>query len=481
VDLQERIDQARAIVRDTYGLAELKAAGFLSLTGDFAPCIHYPPSHRYPVADEQALYRDFSLDPALPLGVYLHIPFCLQRCVFCHFVTSTTTSEAEKDRYLDTLEREVDLFTSRFGFERIKAKSVLVGGGTPTHLSPRQLGRFLAWFTSRFDLSSAPQISWDVDPLTLVGHDGWERLRMLRDSGADRLTIGVQAFDDDLLRRMNRPHDADTNYRAVEQARRAGFDDICVELIYGYAGVDQRSWLETVSKAIGLGVEEIQQYRLKVIPYGSGKGLIGREYAERADEFPADEDTLVMKMASILTLNEAGYHETLTRVFSKSPRYRSQYTYDLCCNLDDMVGFGVTAYSVYQDRFCRNSRSFESYHSLVAEGKLPIGDGKIRTEDDQLRWALTLPLKNWRVARPRYSDLTGRAFDDVFGKKRENLRRYGIIRESAKTIALTEKGRFFADEACHQFYHPDHIPFPQDDYADGPLNPYRDTDPLAER
>ncbi len=112
------------------------------------------------------------LTPCLRIGkldVYAHIPFCKQRCVFCHYPVMLGKKQAEMDQYLAAMEKEMDIYMRRLGIDRIKVRSILVGGGTPSYLSPQQLTHFLNFFTRRLDLSECEQFNWDVDPSTLVG------------------------------------------------------------------------------------------------------------------------------------------------------------------------------------------------------------------------------------------------------------------------------------------------------------------------
>lgn len=475
--LRGPIKRAEDVVFKDYRYEELKREGLIAQAELFVPSLFYPPIHRYPPATEDVLLKDLNISPSLPLGVYVHFPFCVKQCVFCHYQVDTTASEEDRDRYLDMLEREIDLFLKKFGLKTIQTRSVLVGGGTPTYLTPAQLKRFLEFFSSRFTLMPGSQISYDVDPTTLLGEDGAERLDIMKAHGVERLTMGAQSFDDELLKKMNRAHTGEDIFEAVKKARKAGFKSIGLEFIYGYPSLTVEKWAETMNIALTTGVEEFHFYRLKVIPYGSSKGVIVKDFADHEKEYPSEKEALIMKELAILMVNEGGYHENLTRVFTRTPQDISGYTRDMCCLLADTVGFGLTAISSYRDRHCRNMRTYGKYYSLIDQGKLPLEDGKIRTRDEQLRWALIRPLKNWWVNKGIYERATGVSLDTVFRKKIATLKKFGLIEEDDKKLELTAKGRFFADEVCHQFYHPDHMPFPKEGYAPGELSPYNDFEP----
>ena len=228
----ELIKDAEEVVKD---IKELQAAGLICLDGQFFPTVHYPPITMYPNITEEKLFEGYHSSADNLFVIYAHIPFCIKYCAFCHYPVKIGDLPAEKDHYLDMLEKEMGIYMNRLGLKRIKARSILVGGGTPTFLAPAQLQRFLNFFTSKIDRTSCPQFSYDVDPLTLLGPEGKERLKIMRSYGVDRLTIGAQSLDDGILKKMNRHHNAEDVLRAVEESKQAGFK-INIEFIYGYPG-----------------------------------------------------------------------------------------------------------------------------------------------------------------------------------------------------------------------------------------------------
>ncbi len=456
---------------------ELRREGLLPLSGEFVPSLYYPPLNRLTEADETRAFAGYRPPTDGPLTVYLHIPFCRQRCAFCHCAISTTRSSGERDAYLEALEREIDLFGRRFGYARIPARSILVGGGTPTDLSAAQLRRFLGLVHSRFDLSTCTQISCDVDVSTLLGAEGRERLDLLRDHGVRRLTIGAQSFDDGILSRMNRSHGSRDIAAAVAQAQAAGFADVGLDLIYGYPGQDAQGWARVLDAALDLAPGEVQIYRLKTLSWGRGECVLTRQRDTADDDRPPEDEVLLQKHYAALRLTERGYQEGLTRAFAREPEYVSHYTRDMCCDLQPTAGFGLTASSSYADRFVQNSDRFSEYYSLLSAGRLPIVKACVRNADQQLRWALVVPLKNWRVEGRPYAGLTGRSLADVFRSKRGRLTSFDLLVTEDESLRLTQRGRFFADQVCQQFYHPDDKPFLPEDHNRGELHPFDDTAP----
>jgi oxygen-independent coproporphyrinogen-3 oxidase len=452
--------------------------GLICRDGDFFPSVHYPPITMYDQTEEEELFRDYRLPVDGKFDVYAHIPFCKQRCIFCHYPVMLGKKQAEMDQYLAALEKEMDLYMARLGIDQIKVRSILVGGGTPSYLSPEQLKHFLTFFTKRLDMSQIEQFNWDVDPSTLVGDVGLERLKVLRDFGSDRLTLGIQSLDPRVLKIMNRPHDKQVALEAIENSQQAGYQ-VNIEFIFGHPGETIQNWVDVMKEAVTLGTEEIQLYRLKIDAYGDYQGPIKNYIEKRPDEVVSNEETIMMKQLAIDILAENGYHENLRRVFTKERKHYSCYAHNQCCELFDEIGFGLTAFSSLRDRFVLNTANFGDYYKLIEGGKLPLDRGKRRDKDAQMRWAIVLPIKNRDVYKSTFKEVSGESLDDVFRPKIERLKAYGLVREDDITMGLTPYGAFFADEIAQQFHAEEHIPYRRDEYADGPLNPYNDTDPYA--
>ena len=454
----------------------LQKAGLINLNGDFFPSVHYPPITMYQPITEDELFGGYQNPADNRFDIYVHIPFCIRQCVFCHYPVKIGDLSEEKNYYLDMLEKEMDIYMKRLGLEIIKPRSILAGGGTPTYLSPEQLRRFLDYFAAKVDLKLCTQFSYDVDPPTLLGAEGKERLKIMKSYGVGRLTIGVQSLNEAVLKKMNRPHTVQEAAESVEEARREGFK-VNIEFIYGYPGQTLELWADTMQKAVSLGAEEIQLYRLKISPYGDHTGSIREQFAKHPEGFVGAEEAIMMKQIAINILSENGYTENLRRVFTKKCGDFSHYADNQCCKLFDEIGFGLTAFSSLRDRFALNTQDFKEYYSLIKQGRLPINRGLVRNADDQQRWCLILPLKNREVYKKIYQKQTGVSLNEIFRERIEKLKKFGLLYEDDKILRLTGLGSFFADEVCEQFHHPDYMPFPKTAYARKELYPYANCEP----
>ena len=466
------IEKAKERIEDFKRLRDL---GLMHKSGDFYPSVHYPPITMYPPMTDDVLLEGYTLPADGMVDVYAHVPFCNSHCVFCHYPVKLGPQLDEKTKYIKAFEKETDIWRSRLGVERIKARSVLVGGGTPTFLTVDQLRRFLDGFLERVDLSLCRQFNYDVDPNTLIGPEGSKRLAMLREYGVDRLTIGVQSLSPAILKKMGRHHGVAEALEAIKDSLAAGFQ-VNIEFIFGYPGQTVDTWLDEVEQACHLGVHEIQLYRLKIEAYGDHQGAVKNYVALKPEEAPGNEEQFIMKRSAILMLNHYGYHENLRRVFSRRRGDYSVYAHNQCCVQFDQIGIGLTAFSSLRDRFALCTQNFEEYYSLIESGHLPINRGYKRAPEEQLRWAIILPIKNRNVRPSNFRRLTGVSLEEVFRPKIAALKAHGLVRDTEEVLELTPLGAFFADEVAQQFHDADFIPYPRSEYAEGPLNPYLNTE-----
>ncbi len=453
------------------GYRELKRLGFINKHGDFYPSVHYPPITMYKPITQEQLFAGYTLPEDGLLDIYAHIPFCRQRCVYCHYPAKFGELPEEKEKYLDAMEREMDIYMGVLGIDKIRARSILVGGGTPTYLTPSQLTRFLDYFTRRLDLSKCTQFNYDVDPNTLLGEDGAERLRIMRDHGVDRLTIGINSLDPAILKAMNRHHTVEQALESIDACRKFGYK-LNIEFIFGYPGQTIENWIDEMDLAMSLDVDEIQLYRLKIEAYGDFQGPIKGVTQHDPMKVPDDEYSLTMKQAARDMLGEGNFTENIRRVFGRTRKIYSHYAWNQCCMLYDEIGFGLTAFSSLRDRFGLNTQYFEEYYSSIEAGRLPVNRGIVRSVEEQQRWSIILPVKNSFVNKSIFKARTGRPLDGLFAEKIARLKEHGILVETDAKLQTTPLGTFFADEVAQQFHSTDYLPFARDQYQDGVLNPH---------
>jgi putative oxygen-independent coproporphyrinogen III oxidase len=199
---------------------------------------------------------------ASPLGpphsLYLHVPFCERRCEYCDFVS--LAGRGREEEYMEALAAEVGVLASRLG--RLTLDTVFVGGGTPSFVEPRRLARLLGSVRAGFDLSAGCEVTLEANPSSTTE----ARARAWRDAGFNRVSLGVQSLEPDVLAFLGRVHDAERAVAAVSEVRRAGFDRVSCDLIYAVPGLDDARWRSTVERVVALGPSHVSAYELTVEP-----------------------------------------------------------------------------------------------------------------------------------------------------------------------------------------------------------------------
>lgn len=300
--------------------------------------------------------------PAWDAGpaLYVHVPYCRQRCHYCDFNTYLL-DPAGKVRYLGALERELALLAADPALTR-PLVSVYVGGGTPSILEPAELERLLAAVRRAFRLAPDAEVTVECNPGTLDE----ERLAVLRDGGVNRLSLGLQAVQDELLRAIGRDHtwaDFCATYRRV---RRAGFDNVNVDLIFGLPGQSLEQWEASLRAVVDLGPEHVSCYGLELHP---GTPFY-REWEAGRLQLPGEDAERAMFDRAYEVLGEAGFVRYEISNYAR-PGRESVHNRVYWLN-GSYLGAGPGAWSCWRGERRRNRLHPMAYAAALAEGRLPV-------------------------------------------------------------------------------------------------------------
>ena len=268
---------------------------------------------------------------AKPLGLYVHIPFCRQKCSYCDFY-SLPHSEEKMDAYTAALVRHLEEVAPQAAAHVVD--TVYIGGGTPTYLGAARLKTILTAIRKRYRLSHDAEITVEANPDSACDV---KALRTLHRAGVNRVSLGVQSADDDLLRRIGRIHTFDQVRQAAQAIRKAGIRNLSMDLIYGLPGQTLDQWLDTLAEVLALDPEHISCYGLKL---EEGTPL----YLRREQEtFPDDDQQAEMYLSAVDTLARHGYEQYEISNFAK-PGFASRHNLKYW-HMDEYAGFGPGAHS----------------------------------------------------------------------------------------------------------------------------------------
>ncbi|GIV62635.1 MAG: coproporphyrinogen III oxidase [Rhodothermaceae bacterium] len=296
-------------------------------------------------------------------GLYLHIPFCTQRCSYCDFYFVTT--RRSHTTYVEALRRELEHYALDYG-RREPIETIYFGGGTPSLLHLDDVGRLLDTIHAHYDTGGVREVTFEINP-----EDVDEAyLTGLRALGINRLSIGIQSFFDDDLAFMNRSHDAAQAEAIIPLARQAGFENFSVDLIFGIPDQPPEYWAANLEKVVRLGAPHLSTYMLTVEPRTPLFTRVKKELVT----MPEEEDVAEQYRFTIRYLQEQGYEHYEISSFAR-PGYRAQHN-QLYWEHRNYLGFGPSAHSFWWKglpaRRWANVRSLRQYENLIAQRHAPI-------------------------------------------------------------------------------------------------------------
>jgi len=379
-----------------------------------------------------------------PIGretaLYVHIPFCPSRCAYCSYASSNQHSEADRDEYLDLLQHDAEYLAQRGLFAGRTASLVHIGGGTPTALSPGQLRRLTRWLGGLLPAEASLEFTCEAHPLTLVGGEGQERLVALKEGGVNRISIGVQDLEPDVLQASGRNHTASQVREALQHARAAGFRNVNLDLIYGLPHQTPDTWLKTLGQIIELSPECITTYHIRLEK--------GTPMTLRSENDLPDRVTCKwMLQSAIGALRGVGYDHVLRHEFAR-PGYAYRYEVNRYLPTRDIIGMGVSAYSVLGDRSYHNYPSRDRYDPEVARGQCGVEASWRCDQFDQQARMVVLALRrpSEGLDKAEFRAHFGRNLDHEYGPIIRNLVEHGLVESGTDRLRLTGKGLLSADE-----------------------------------
>lgn len=383
------------------------------------------------------------------VGLYVHVAFCKSICYYCDFNTYAGLGSLIP-RYVDALAKEIVGLPAPlpgapvFSSGPFRIGSVFFGGGTPSLLSPAQVTAVLA-SARRWPLVEDAEITLEANP----GDLSLDHLGALRDAGVNRLSLGVQSFDDRMLRRLGRRHDSATAVHAFWQAREAGFDNLSVDLMFGLPGQSLEHWCDTLDRALVLKPDHLSLYNLTIesgTPFGT--------WAEAGKLTVPDDDAAAdMYQAAIDRLGAEGYRQYEISNWARLDRfdYRAQHNLRYWRN-QPYFGVGAGAHSSFDGYRYANVRAPREYLMRVETGESPVNSVEKIDRDLAMAETMMLGLRlDEGVDVDGFLDRFGCAPGDVFPTQLIELTDLGLITTGGRKICLTLRGRFLGNEVFCRF------------------------------
>jgi oxygen-independent coproporphyrinogen-3 oxidase len=301
-------------------------------------------------------------------GLYFHVPFCEKKCAYCNFYSVTTLKDIPD--YVKAVLEETSLYAKDYD----PFDTIYIGGGSPSLLTPAQISEMLTHAWNTFTITAAAEITVEANPADASAH--W--LTSLRQVGVNRLNLGVQSFDDDLLRFLGRRHTGRQAAGSMAQARAAGFENIGLDLLYGVPGQSLLIWKDTLAQALAFDPEHLSCYQLTL----EGDTPLQHKYRQGTFALPDEDAQLDFFMTTADFLENAGYRHYEISNFARSDRFKSRHNSKYWRHAP-YLGLGPAAHSFSGNRRWWNFASVKEYLHELAEGRRPIAGSEQLTPSQQ--------------------------------------------------------------------------------------------------
>jgi oxygen-independent coproporphyrinogen-3 oxidase len=414
---------------------------------------NYPPYSFWTPAHVEDAYRVLNLPPApdSPLGIYLHIPFCRKRCHFCYFKVYTDKNASEVERYIDAAIQELSLYSQKPVIGGRKPKFVYFGGGTPSYISSKQLTRLVEALKQHLPWDADAEVTFECEPGTLT--EG--KLQVIRDLGVTRLSLGIENFNDEILKANGRAHASKEIGRAYDFARHIGFPQINIDLIAGMVGETPENWRDCVQKTIEMAPDSVTIYQMEV-PYNTTlfqeMKVFGQSTAPVAN-WKTKREWVTYAFAE---MERAGFTVGSAYTAVKDPS-RTRFMYrDMLWAGADMLGLGVASFSHVQGTHFQNEHEFDPYCEKLRQAQLPIYRALTPTDEERMIRELVLQMKLGRVHKNYFRDKFGVEIEQRFAAPFSELRDQGFLAIDQNSVRLNRDGLMQVDKLLHEFFLPQH-------------------------
>lgn len=378
------------------------------------------------------------------MRIYIHIPFCLKKCSYCDFLSFPEEKDI-RSQYISALKKEIRsrLAPEKMTKETSLCHSVFFGGGTPTVLSGEELAGILDEIGECIVIDGDAEITCEANPCTLDR----EKAEILKEAGFNRISIGAQSMDDANLKMLGRIHNKETFYRAFEDARRAGFSNLNLDMIFGLPGQTVRRWEEELNEAAELGSEHISVYALELY---EGTPL----FRDRGKySWPGDEELAVMYERTGEILAEHGLYRYEISNYAR-PGYESRHNTGYWTG-DEYLGFGIGAASYEKKTRYNNTGDIREYIEKMKNG---TGASSIRTnltllsQEDMRTEYMILGLRLTKgVSVSGFEERFGEKMENIFGGIVDKYLNLGFMERDGDRIRLSEKALFVSNSILAEF------------------------------
>ena len=412
---------------------------------------NYPPFSTWNTAALDDVRAALAQPPRdVPLGLYLHIPFCRKRCKFCYFRVYTDKTAQDVERYVAALSREIELVSRLPVLGGRPFRFVYFGGGTPSFLSAKQLTSLVDRLRANIRWDHAEEVTFECEPGTL----SLPKLQTLKELGVTRLSLGVENFDDAILEENGRAHLSTEIGRAWDWIRQVDFPNVNIDLIAGMVGERWETWRETIRKTIEYAPESVTIYQME-LPFNTviSKDVLGRQIETPVADWPTKRAWVSYAFDELIA---AGYHVSSAYTVVRDPQ-RVNFSYrDNLWQGSDLLATGVASFGHVSGVHYQNKTEWIDYLESLERGELPLARGLRPTPHQLLVRELILLLKKGYLDADYFQRKYG---VDVLADWAPVWREYaehGWLTIAGRRVTLSREGLLRVDGLLPAFFEPEH-------------------------
>ncbi len=386
----------------------------------------------------------------VPLGLYLHIPFCRKRCKFCYFRVYTDKNAHDVETYVSALSREIELVSRLPVMGGRPFRFVYFGGGTPSFLSAKQLTSLVDRLRANINWDKAEEVTFECEPGTLSE----PKVHTLKELGITRLSLGIENFSDAILEENGRAHLSGEVYKSWDWIQAAGFQNVNIDLISGMVGENWDNWKDCIRKTIDLSPDSVTIYQME-LPFNTvySQDILGNKIETPVADWPTKRAWLSYAYDELMA---AGYHVSSAYTLIKDP---SKVNFSYRDNLwrgSDLLATGVASFGHVSGVHYQNKAEWGEYTSDLQAGKLPLWRAMRPTKHQLLVREMILQLKKGWLDAGYFRRKFGIEILDEWREVWNEHASEGMLTMDGDRVELTRDGLLQADALLPPFFEPEH-------------------------
>jgi len=376
----------------------------------------------------------------MELGLYIHLPFCISKCPYCDFNSYQLKEDNQISSYISALYQEINAYSQKL--KKSNVKTIYLGGGTPTILSGVQIYNIIEFCKDKFTIDKDVEITIEANPGTVDG----EKIKLLIESGINRLSLGAQSFNNIFLKKLGRIHNVQDIIDSYSLAREVGFNNINIDIMFALPDQITEDLQATLKKAVSLKPDHLSLYNMTIKP---GTEYY-KEYKRGKLKLPDEDEEFDMYNWAIIFLEDSGFEHYEIANFAR-PHKRSIHNLIYWHN-KPYLGIGAGAYSFIRGYRYMNYENPARYIKEIMSGKLPVNNGEKLSLRKRMIETIILGLRTKDgVSYKKFKTRFGVNLNNIFSEQTKKLINLGLLQKDNYRIKLTNKGIFLANTVFREF------------------------------